>query len=306
MQVSVIICTWNRWRLLEQTLQQMTALRAPSASDWELLVVNNNCTDDTDAVLERFGGRLPLRPLFEQKQGHSNARNCGLRAAQGDLIVYTDDDVLVEPSWLAELCAAAERWPEAAFFAGRVNPWFEKSPPPALAQVLEAVSEGFCGIDLGPEERYLSAPESPKGANMAFRRQAIASLQFDPELGIKGSIETRGDETSFCEQITKAGGRGVWVPRAVLKHFVPADRIGLSYIKRFCIGLGQTYVRRGELADGSRIAGVPRWLLRRYCEALAKRALSVVSLSSAFRYRTMTDLWRLQGMIQESRLKTAD
>lgn len=305
MDISVIICTWNRADLLSQTLAQMEQLRTLPKTSWELLVVNNNCTDDTEAVLDRFTDRLPLRRLFESKQGHSNARNRGLAEAQGELIVYTDDDVLVDADWLVELRAAAERWPDAAYFAGRVDPWFEKSPPPELSQALEAVAEGFCGINLGAQEHYLNEDESPKGANMAFRRSWVASLRFNPDLGLKGKVETRGDETAFCEQIIEAGGRGVWVPRAVLKHYVPAERIQLDYIKRFCIGLGQTFVRRSELADGARIAGVPRWLLRRYGTALAKRLLSLVSPNRVYRYRTMTDLWRLRGMIQEARRAAA-
>lgn len=301
MFVTVLICTWNRSRLLEQTLQQMTSLRAPSNGDWELLVVNNNCTDETESVLERFMGRLPLRHLLEPKQGKAYALNLGLREARGELIVFTDDDVLVDPNWLVELCSAADRWPEASFFAGRVDPWFEIPPSPALAKALDAVADGFCGIDLGSNERYLTVDESPKGANMACRRKSIESLFFDPQFCPSGNIKLFGEETVFCNQIRSNGGRGLWVPGAILKHYVPAERLGFRYLKSFYYGLGQCYVRLGKLADGPRIAGVPRWLLRNYCEALGRRALSLISPSKVYRIRTMTDLWRLQGMINESR-----
>ena len=74
MKVTVAICTWNRASLLDQTLTQMHQLRVPSNVEWELLIVNNNCTDDTDAVIARHHGVLPLRRLFESKPGLSNVR----------------------------------------------------------------------------------------------------------------------------------------------------------------------------------------------------------------------------------------
>ena len=99
--VSVVICTWNRAGLLDQTLARMRELHVPAGLAWELLVVNNNCTDDTDAVAARHRGHLPLRPVREPTPGLSNARNKGLAEARGELILWTDDDVRVDPGWLA-------------------------------------------------------------------------------------------------------------------------------------------------------------------------------------------------------------
>src|SRR5260370_34261599 len=101
MRASVIICTWNRPRLLDQTLEQMARLRLPPDVAWELLVVNNNCTDQTDTVLRRHQSRLPLRRILEPRQGLSHARNAAAAAARGEILLWTDDDVLVDRDWLA-------------------------------------------------------------------------------------------------------------------------------------------------------------------------------------------------------------
>src|SRR4051794_35896246 len=101
MNVTVAICTWNRAGLLDQTLSEMGRLRIPSGLEWELIVVNNNCTDPTDEVIARHTGRLPIRRVSEPRPGQSNARNAAVRVARGDYIVWTDDDVLVDPLWLA-------------------------------------------------------------------------------------------------------------------------------------------------------------------------------------------------------------
>ena len=101
MNLTVAICTWNRAGLLDQTLGRMRQLNLPRDIQWELLIVNNNCADDTDRVIENHSHDLPVRRLFESKQGHCNARNCAVASARGDVIIWTDDDVMVEPDWLA-------------------------------------------------------------------------------------------------------------------------------------------------------------------------------------------------------------
>ena len=78
MIVTVAICTWNRAKLLDRTLTQMHQLRIPADVEWELLIVNNNCTDETDPIIARHETALPIRRLFEPNPGLSNARNCAV------------------------------------------------------------------------------------------------------------------------------------------------------------------------------------------------------------------------------------
>lgn len=306
MRITVAICTWNRSRLLDQTLASLASVKVPPGADWKVVVVNNNSTDDTEEVLAKHASTLPLDRLFEPCQGHCASRNRAMASADCDLLIWTDDDVILHEDWLVEFARAADQWPDAAFFAGRVDPWFEVSPSSAMVEALDAVSHGFCGINLGTETRRLTSLESPKGANMAFRMHKICRLRFDTNLGIKGNVQTRSDETAFCEEVVRLGEYGVWAPRAILKHFVPADRIGLPYLRDFYVGLGQTYVRRGELSHGPTLYGVPRWLLRRYGEALVRRGVAHFIGDDVKRYRSMADVWRLRGMIREcDTLRTA-
>ena len=94
MLVTVAICTWNRAALLDQTLARMRALSIPTGTEWELLVVNNNCTDHTDSVIAKHTGALPIRRIAEPTPGLSFARNAALAAAKGEHLLWTDDDVL--------------------------------------------------------------------------------------------------------------------------------------------------------------------------------------------------------------------
>src|SRR6516225_8873209 len=98
--ITIAICTWNRSKSLNVTLKSLQQLIVPSGIKWELVVINNNCTDDTDEVIARFADGLPIRLLHEKRQGLSNARNCAVKAAKGEYTVWTDDDVIVDSNWL--------------------------------------------------------------------------------------------------------------------------------------------------------------------------------------------------------------
>ncbi len=174
--VTVIICTWNRARRLDTTLGEMRKLRVPSQVEWELLVVNNNSIDDTEAVVAKHANVLPIRSLFEAKLGLSNARNCALGAAQGDLVIWTDDDVYVDRDWLAAYWRAASRWHNAVYFGGLISPRYAQQPPAYLTENLETL-QGLLGIrDFGPTERLFAPGELPFAANMAFKRPVSAPM----------------------------------------------------------------------------------------------------------------------------------
>src|SRR5688572_8969718 len=150
MRFTVAICTWNRAPLLSTVLEQLACMRHPSGG-WELVLVNNGSTDDTERVLDAFAGRLPLRRVFEPNPGLSHARNTAIKHATGDYIVWTDDDALVHADWLSAYEQAVERHPEAAIFGGPVRPRFEGTPPPWLSAGWEQISPAFATRDLGDE-----------------------------------------------------------------------------------------------------------------------------------------------------------
>src|SRR5579859_41930 len=107
MNITVILCTYNRSQSLADTLESLVRSEMPESVDWEVLVLDNNSKDDTRAVVESFCNRYPqrFRYLSEPQPGKSHALNSGIRAARGHILAFTDDDVLVEPTWLRELTA---------------------------------------------------------------------------------------------------------------------------------------------------------------------------------------------------------
>src|SRR5215467_6100810 len=126
-RVTVAICTFNRCAALDRTLRSFESLEVPQDIEWELLVVDNKSTDDTPGVVSRYAQKLPVRYFFEGTPGKSRAANLAVRQASGELMLWTDDDVIVDGRWLLEYVKAARACPDASFFGGTVEPLFEAS-----------------------------------------------------------------------------------------------------------------------------------------------------------------------------------
>jgi glycosyltransferase involved in cell wall biosynthesis len=301
MLVSVAICTWNRAKLLDQTLAGMRNLRIPSGVDWELLLINNNCTDDTDAVIARHTDALPLRRLFEPKQGLSNARNCAIEHAQGTLLIWTDDDVLVDQNWLAEHVGAFRRWPTASYFGGSIAPWYECSPPAWVTDNLQQLQGLLVIRDLGKVERPFQLKEEPFGANMSFRTEVLRQHPFNPRLGRCGDLGILCEETELVKRISQLGHQGIWVPSALVQHFVTAHRMSSNYLWNYYYGVGRTHVRmKGPPALGRMLFGSPRWMYR---ACFTKRACATLNrlFGSKKWFGYYTQAAYLRGMIHECR-----
>jgi glycosyltransferase involved in cell wall biosynthesis len=280
MRLSVAICTWNRSALLDQTLTSFRQLRIPAGLGWEILIVDNNCTDDTPAVIAKHRDALPIVPLLEAKQGQSHARNCATDAATGEVIVWTDDDVQPDPDWLANYAAAFARHPDAAYFGGLIEPWYEV-PPPAWIEHHRRDFEGMLVIrNLGDVERHMDPgdpphrlAETPFGANMAIRTEWQRRFRYDPFLGKVKNSNVTADETDLFRRIREAGGNGVWVPDAAIRHYVTAQRMTPKYVRDYHVGQGQTLVRTKAYVlpwNTPVFRNAPRWMVLKRWQAYAE------------------------------------
>lgn len=274
MNISVIICTWNRATLLKKTLEQLTKTKVPSDLAWEVIIINNNCTDHTTAVVESFKSQLPIRMVVESEQGISAARNRGITEAIGELILWTDDDVLVSEHWLQEYAHALSEHPEVAVLGGPIHPWFDGTPPKWLAKGWREVESAYAVRDLGNEAFSLGTTELPYGANYAIRRSIQSKFLYDTKLGRKGTQMLSGEESEVMASIIAAGHSGLWLPNAKVQHFIGSDRQTLAYLRRYYYAMGVTIVRSraGEPKDtrrkvGSSLFGVDLWLIRATIES---------------------------------------
>lgn len=264
--VSVIICTYNRCRSLRATLESIAAMHVPAALGWELIVVDNNSRDDTAREMAAFAREhpaLPVRTVLEPRQGKSHALNRGIATAQGALLAFTDDDVVVDPHWLAELHRlAAERRPAAV--GGRVvDTWTTPKPDWYCDSGPYRLNAVIVKYDLG-EQVCPITQTMPLGANLAVRREAFAKYGlFDTALGPTAGGPRRGEDSEFCARLVRAGETILYAPQAVVYHPVDRERLDRKYFERWYYLYGQVFFQmNAPPADPVRWFGVPRFLLR--------------------------------------------
>ena len=263
MNVSVVLCTFNRAELLRTALGSFAALRVPPGVTWELLVLDNNSTDHTRRVAEEAAARLPLRRVFEARQGKSFALNTGVAEARGTVIAFTDDDATVDREWLAALWRGFER-NDCIGVGGRIVPvwngprprWYcETGPYRQMAGVIVRYEHG---------DEVREVEMLPFGANMAFRREAFDRHGlFDTSFGPVGADVMPAEDTEFCRRVRSGGGRILYLPDAVVYHPVEAARVRRGYFQSWYYRHGKADMRlEPPPADAVRWFGVPRYLFR--------------------------------------------
>ena len=302
MNTSVIICTWNRATLLDQTLRHMRGLAIPPGVEWELIIVNNNSTDGTDTVIARHKQNLPIRRLFEGRPGKSVAANLAIAHAKGNLLLWTDDDALVDRDWLAEYFKAAQQYPDVMYFGGPVEPWFAVTPPQWIRRHFEALAGAFATRRIGEVTRPIEASEYPYGVNMATRRQAFDKVSFDMRIGPIGKTQVRGEDTTLIDGFRKQGYQGLWVATARLQHYIPPERLTYQYIWDFHAGLGKTEVRLAGIERTPLMFGVPRWALFQYLLSSAKAFVLSPVKNEPWLRSVKRAAW-LSGLMAESRVQ---
>ena len=130
--LEVVICTYNNALMLDQALSALARQHAVPDGSWSCLVVDNNCTDETQEVIEqhRAAARIPgLRSVREPTQGLTPARLRGVRSSLAAWIAFVDDDCILEPHWIAQALAFTESHAHVGAFGGKVTLDFESEPP---------------------------------------------------------------------------------------------------------------------------------------------------------------------------------
>lgn len=305
MHVSVILATYNRASSLQKTLETFSALSCPAELLWELLVIDNNSSDGTREVVQQFAktAKLRVRYIFEKRQGRSAALNAGIAAAKGEIIAFTDDDVLLHSDWLLNLKHTFDRF-DCAGVGGRIVPLWNHPRPEWLEMDGQQAVVNF---ELGDEFREISF--APMGANSAFRREMFTKCGlFRLDLGVSGSEHTvTCDDTEFGDRVLKAGEKIVYCPTAIIYHPVDRQRTTRKYFLSWYYYNGVSLTRTAGLPSfGTFYFGVPRWLYR---ELLTNFASWMFCFKKNRRFNRKLWTYRSLGNIVESnrlsRLKTA-
>jgi glycosyltransferase involved in cell wall biosynthesis len=293
--LSVLMATYNGSQTLRVVLGAYRMLQPPRGG-WKLVIVDNASTDDTKDVIGACAEQLPLTYVFEPKRGKNMALNTGLTHIQGDLVVFTDDDAVPRPDWLAQLRAAADSQPSFSIFGGAVLPKWESDPEAWITNwVPLSVTYALTDPD------WPEGPITPRRVfepNSAYRAHIFeAGYRFDPAIGPAGSNYAMGSGSEFHVRLMKAGYTAWHCKRAVVEHIIRKWQMEKDWIlsRAFRYGRGQyRQEMKDALRDVKHVFGVPRFFFR---EILTQGLRVARTRLGNDEHKLFLDRWELNFLI---------
>ncbi|MBD2712112.1 hormogonium polysaccharide biosynthesis glycosyltransferase HpsE [Limnospira platensis] len=249
-QLTVAIPTYNGENRLPEVLEQLRCQRGTESIRWEVMVVDNNSSDGTAAVVQQFQKdwpkEVPLRYVLETQQGAAFARKRSVSESQAELIGFLDDDNIPELNWVAEAVRFSQENPKAGAYGSQIHAIFEVEPPPNFNRI-----KPFLAItELGKNPRLYNARKNllPPSAGLVIRREVWS--EFVPEQCIlsgrvEGSMLT-GEDLEALSYIQRKSDWEIWYnPQMQVDHKIPRKRLDIEYLIPFFRGIGLSrYVTR--------------------------------------------------------------
>jgi glucosyl-dolichyl phosphate glucuronosyltransferase len=313
-RVTVLICTWNRSVLLSETLDSLASMSIPPALAWDVVVVDNNSSDATRAmVVDRSRNfPAPLFYVFEPRQGKSCAMNAGLRHSAAPVVAFVDDDVRVVDEWLTAVVETFQTFPEVSYIGGPVDPIWD-APRPTWFDRTGTILWGTLAIlDYGPDPFVFEERRRvPLGANFAIRRSLVERVgEFDTRFGRNSEQVLLGQELQeFLARAREVGGAGMYIPAMRVRHHVPARRLQPAYFRRWWYGKGISRARMEvahpvtelglDMRTVPKIAGIPRFLFGSAMRDAIRWMKAVASGNVADRFTAETQLCYFCGQLTE-------
>jgi len=298
--VSVVVATRNRASLLRRSLDSLLDQRAPGIR-YEVLVVDNDSTDDTAQTVAASGHADWIRYLHEPRRGPSYARNRGIQASTAPIVAFTDDDCRVSPSWVARLKSMLDLHGDVDCIGGKALPEWPCEPP---AWLTTAHWGPLALLDHGPAPLPTETSRlCLLTANMAVRRSALERVgEFD-------HAYLRCQDHELQMRLWEAGCRCLYDPELVVLAPVEMERISKRYVRHWYRQTARYHAKMRPKKlfdlpdDGHLIMNVPRFIYRRVAEETAGwiGALSRGKFTTAFFHETraqyaaayLLERWRL-------------
>lgn len=239
--LSVIICTYNRDKYIYNVLKSLAENTLPH-DRYEIVLVDNNCTDNTRSECDRFEKDFPdvvFHYFIETNQGLSHARNRGIKESAGDILVYVDDDALVNKEYLETYANFFDKMPEIEAAGGPIIPKYETNEPDWMSHFTRALITGY--KYLGNKEKEFPKNDYPGGGNAAYRAYVFEKIGlFNVELGRKGDSLVGAEEKDIFDKMTTLGMRFYYLPDAILYHLIPEKKLSKDYFDRLTYSIGKS------------------------------------------------------------------
>ena len=239
--ISVIICTYNRDKYIGQLLDSL-AKNDYSEKNYEIILVDNNCTDNTRSICEEFAiknANINFCYVEEHEQGLSAARNKGIKEAKGDIIIYVDDDAIVDPDYIRSYAEHFHSNPETMAAGGPIEPLYETKEPSWMSPYTKALLTAW--MNYGDKVRKYPNGRFPGGGNAAYRKSVFDKVGlFNTELGRKGSALLASEEKDIFDKMHQLGMQVLYLPSPVLHHIIPQTKLEEPYFNRLTLQIGRS------------------------------------------------------------------
>ena len=238
---TIVIATYNGAQRIGAVLERLRCQIDVSDLVWEVIVVDNNSTDDTKEVIQRYQDSwpqaIPLRYEFEARQGAGYARHHGTKVANSPLIGYLDDDNLPWINWVRSAYRFGQQNPNVGVFGSRIRGKFSTTPPTnfeRISALLALTDRGDQPIPYKPEAKIL-----PPGAGLVVRRQAwLDNIPEERSLSEKFGEREAGEDLEVVLRIQQAGWPVWYNPHMLMYHDIPGHRLTRKYLVALCRGIG--------------------------------------------------------------------
>jgi glycosyltransferase involved in cell wall biosynthesis len=236
--VSIVVATYNRCDFLEDCIKSYEEQNCDK-SLFEVLIIDNNSTDDTEIVSKEVIEKYPeldVRYMIETNQGLSYGRNRGIKESRYDLIHFFDDDAVATSNYISTIIDTFERYPKAKAAGGKILLNYFEGRPSWASVYMESI---FGLFDIGDTEMEFPRKNYPRGSNMTFKREIFDEVGvFDVNLGRKGKVMLGGEEKEMFQRIYLSGASVIYNPLTVCFHAVPKARTEQEFIKNQVFGIG--------------------------------------------------------------------
>jgi glycosyltransferase involved in cell wall biosynthesis len=298
-----VIPTYNRAGELRDTLVSLATIR--TRDSWEVIVVDNNCIDDTAAIVRQAAVTfpVPLKYVFEKVPGRCAAMNAGIAQSSGTIIVTVDDDIRVAPDYLDQVGTAFASL-QCDYIGGRVHPLWRGQRPSWLPERRTRHWAVIALLDRGTEP-FEWTDLLPLGCNMALTRHAFeVTGPWNNDVGRKAGTLLGQEVREWCLRARDRGIRGYYAPNVIVQHVIHGDRLNKWYFRRWFYWRGVSraimYQQHGfdmenpqargrDFSRVRHIGGMPRYLLRTALRAAGRFILATLRRQqiAAFEYELL-------------------
>ena len=270
--VSIIICTYNRRHLLNDCLSSVFRMDYPK-SKYEVIIIDGGSTDGTSEIQLEY---KEIRFFTERICGLANARNKGAELAKGSIVIYTDDDCIVDSQWIKNLLLGFQL---SSSIMGVGGPVFPSNSSPVPKKIYVKAALGL--FDEGKERKFVDGIIT---SNSAFKREIFRTIKFDETLGTtrRGKLILCGEDVDFSKSIIKNNYRLLYTPYAKVYHQVRKDRVRVAYIVKHASHKGLSTAMTFKKEKKSRI-----WMIRFSVGGLLQSFMLI------FKNRSFTTCYRI-------------